>query len=27
LLDQFGEELKLHDFCNHVVLIEHAGFG
>ena len=25
--DQFGEELKLHDFCNHVVLIEHAGFG
>jgi len=24
--DQFGEELKLHDFCNHVVLIAHAGF-
>jgi hypothetical protein len=27
LLDQYGENLKLHDFCNHVVLIEHAGFG
>ena len=25
--DQFGETLRLHDFCNHVVLIEHAGFG
>ena len=26
LLDQFGEELSLHDFCNHVVLIEFSGF-
>ena len=26
LLDQFGEEIRLHDFCNHTVLIEHAGF-
>jgi len=25
--DQFGEEIRLHDFCNHVVLLEHAGFG
>ncbi len=25
--DQYGEQLKLHDFCNHVVLLEHAGFG
>ena len=25
--DQFGDEVNLHDFCNHVVLIEHAGFG
>jgi len=25
--DQFGEEVSLHDFCNHVVLLEHAGFG
>ena len=27
LLDQYGEEVRLHDFCDHVVLIEHAGFG
>ena len=26
LLDQYGEELRLHDLCNHVVMIEHAGF-
>ena len=26
LLDQYGEEIRLHDFCNHTVLIEHAGF-
>jgi len=25
--DQFEEEVSLHDFCNHVVLLEHAGFG
>ena len=27
LVDQYGEEVRLHDFCDHVVLIEHAGFG
>ena len=27
LVDQYGEEIRLHDFCDHVVLIEHAGFG
>ena len=27
LMDQYGENLKIHDFCNHVVLFEHAGFG
>lgn len=27
LMDQYGENLKVHDFCNHVVLFEHAGFG
>jgi len=26
LLDQYGEEIRLHDFCDHTVLIEHAGF-
>ncbi len=26
LMDQFGEEVKMHDFCDSVVLIEHAGF-
>ena len=26
LLDQYGEALRLHDLCNHVVMIEHAGF-
>lgn len=26
LLDQYGEELRLHDLCDHVVMIEHAGF-
>ena len=26
LLDQYGEELRLHDLCDHTVLIEHAGF-
>jgi hypothetical protein len=26
VIDQFGEQIKLHDFCNHVVLIAHAGF-
>ena len=25
--DQFEEEISIHDFCNHVVLIEHSGFG
>ena len=27
LLDQYGEEVRLHDFCNHTILIAHAGFG
>ena len=27
LLDQYGEEIRIHDFCDHVLLIEHAGFG
>jgi len=27
LLDQYGEEIRLHDFCDHTILIEHAGFG
>jgi hypothetical protein len=26
LQDQFGETLKLHDFCDHVILIEFSGF-
>ena len=26
LLDQYGDEIRLHDFCDHTVLIEHAGF-
>lgn len=26
LLDQYDEELRLHDLCNHVIMIEHAGF-
>jgi hypothetical protein len=26
LLDQYGEEVRIHDFCDHAVLIEHAGF-
>ena len=26
LLDQYGEELRIHDLCDHTVLIEHAGF-
>jgi hypothetical protein len=26
LMDQYGEEVSIHDFCDHVVLIEHAGF-
>jgi len=26
LLDQYGEELRIHDLCNHVIMIEHAGF-
>jgi len=26
LQDQYGETLKLHDFCDHVVLIEFSGF-
>ncbi len=26
LLDQYQEELRLHDLCDHTVLIEHAGF-
>ena len=26
LLDQYGEDIRLHDFCNHTILIEHAGF-
>ena len=26
VMDQYGEDIKIHDFCNHVVLIEHAGF-
>jgi hypothetical protein len=27
LLDQYGEDIRLHDFCNHTILLEHAGFG
>ena len=27
LVDQYGEEVRIHDFCDHVLLIEHAGFG
>ena len=27
LIDQHGESVRIHDFCNRVVLIEHAGFG
>lgn len=27
LLDQYGETLHLHDFCDHVVLLVWAGFG
>ena len=27
ILDQFDEQVRIHDFCDHVVLIEHAGFG
>ncbi len=27
LVDQYGEEIRVHDFCDHVLLIEHAGFG
>jgi len=27
MLDQFDEQVRIHDFCDHVVLIEHAGFG
>ena len=26
LTDQYGEEVRLHDFCDHYVLIEHSGF-
>ena len=26
LLDQYEEELRLHDLCDHTILIEHAGF-
>ena len=26
LVDQFGDRVSLHDFCNRVVLIEFAGF-
>ncbi|MFK7927117.1 MAG: thrombospondin type 3 repeat-containing protein [Myxococcota bacterium] len=26
LLDQYGEQWKLHDFCNSVVLVEYSGF-
>jgi len=26
LLDQYGEPLRLHDFCDRVVLLEFAGF-
>ena len=26
LLDQYEEEIRLHDFCDHTILIEHAGF-
>jgi hypothetical protein len=26
LMDQYGEEVRLHDFCDHFVLIEHAGY-
>jgi hypothetical protein len=26
LLDQYGDEFHLHDFCNRVLLIEFAGF-
>lgn len=25
-LDQYGEAVEIHDFCNHVLLIDHAGF-
>lgn len=27
LMDQFGETVHLHDFCDHVVLLIWAGFG
>ena len=27
LVDQYGEEVRLHDFCDHHILIEHSGFG
>ena len=27
LLDQFGDTVHLHDFCDHVVLLIWAGFG
>ncbi len=26
LTDQYGEEIRLHDFCDHVVLLEAVGF-
>lgn len=26
LVDQFGEEFHLHDFCDHVILVEFSGF-
>ena len=26
LLDQYGERFHLHDFCDHVLLVEFSGF-